>query len=105
VGKWQPRVPRERANFVATYAVDDAWSATLGARYSGKQYGTLDNADPNGDAYTGFSRFFVVDARLRYAINQHFTAALGVDNLNNTTYWAFHPYPQRTWVAELKAKL
>jgi iron complex outermembrane receptor protein len=105
VGKWQPRVPRTRANFVATYSADDAWSATLGARYSGKQYGTLDNADPNGDAYTGFSRFFVVDARLRYVISKNFTAALGVDNLNNTTYWAFHPYPQRTWVAELKAKL
>jgi iron complex outermembrane recepter protein len=105
VGKWQPRVPRERANVVATYRANDAWSATLGARYSGKQYGTLDNTDPNGDAYTGFSRFFVVDARLRYAINQNFTAALGVDNLNNNTYWAFHPYPQRTWVAELKAKI
>ena len=27
---------------------------------------------------------------------------LGVDNLNDRTYWAFHPYTQRTLVAELR---
>ena len=53
----------------------------------------------------GFSKFFVVDARIRYRIDRQWSAAVGIDNLNNRTYWAFHPYPQRTFVAELKFDL
>jgi iron complex outermembrane receptor protein len=30
---------------------------------------------------------------------------VGIDNLNNNKYWAFHPYTQRTYVAELKFDL
>jgi len=105
VGHDQPRVPRVRATLLATYRPDDRWSYTVGARYSGKQYGTLDNSDPNGFAYMGFSKFFVVDARIRYRIDRQWSASFGIDNLNNNKYWAFHPYPQRTYVAELKFDL
>ena len=101
IGKWQPRVPRWRANLLATYRPNEQWTATLGARYSGKQFNTLDNADPNGFAYTGTSKFFVVDARVRYKLDKHWSAAVGVDNLNNYEYWNFHPYPKRTYIAEL----
>ena len=66
VGKWQPRVPRWRATVVGTWQASDRWSATLGARYSGQQYSTLDNSDPNGFAYQGASKYFTVDARLLY---------------------------------------
>ncbi|MES2069600.1 MAG: TonB-dependent receptor [Pseudomonadota bacterium] len=102
VGKRQPRVPDWRANFVATYRQDDQLSYTFGARYSGKQYGSLDNSDPNGNAYTGFSSFFVTDVRLRYQFAKQWSASIGIDNLNNAKYWAFHPYTQRTAMAELK---
>jgi iron complex outermembrane receptor protein len=71
-----------------------------GARYSGRQFGQLDNSDTHDMAYTGFSRFFVTDLRLRYRAGQ-WSASLGIDNLANTQYWAFHPYPQRTLHAEL----
>jgi iron complex outermembrane receptor protein len=102
VGKWQPRVPKWRATLLASYRPDDRWVYTLGARYSGRQYGQLDNSDGNGNAYTGFSDYFVVDARVRYRFDRNWTAAIGVDNLNNEKYWAFHPYPQRTVTAELR---
>jgi iron complex outermembrane receptor protein len=102
VGKWQPRVPRWRATLLASWRANEAWSATLGLRYSGRQYGTLDNSDPNGNAYTGFSDYLVLDARLRYRFDRQWSAAVGVDNLNNDKYWAYHPYTQRTLVAELK---
>jgi iron complex outermembrane receptor protein len=105
VGKWQPRIPEWRATGVATYALSDKLSATLAARYSGKQYSTLDNSDVNGFAYQGTSKYFTADARVRYRINQQWSAALGIDNLNNYQYWNFHPYPQRTYVAELKFDL
>lgn len=101
VGKWQPRVPNWRANLVASYRANERQSSTLGIRYSGRQYGTLDNSDINPNTYTGVSRFLVADLRLRYQIDRLWSAALGIDNLNNQTYWAFHPYAQRSIVAEL----
>jgi iron complex outermembrane recepter protein len=103
VGKNQPRVPQWRANAVASYKPDAKWAYTLAARYSGKQYGQLDNSDINGNSYLGFSSFFVADARITYQINRQWRSAFGVDNLNNQRYWAFHPYPQRSWTAELQA--
>ena len=101
VGKWQPRIPEWRASAVATYRFSEQLSATLGARYSGRQYSTLDNSDPNGFAYQGASKYFTVDMRVRYRIDKHWSAALGIDNANNYKYWNFHPYPQRAYSAEL----
>jgi iron complex outermembrane receptor protein len=105
VDKWQPRIPQWRATGQATWRVDDRLAATLAARYSGRQYSTLDNSDPNGFAYQGASKYFTTDLRLTYRIDRQWTAAVGIDNLNNYKYWNFHPYPQRTWVAELKFDL
>ncbi len=102
VGKWQPRIPEWRASAVATYRVNDKLAATLAARYSGRQYSTLDNSDINGFAYQGASKYFTVDARLRYRIDKHWSAAVGIDNANNYKYWNFHPYPQRSYTAEVK---
>ena len=105
VGQWQPRIHEWRATAVATYRPDDTWSYTLGVRYSGKQYSTLDNSDPNGFAYQGASRYFTTDVRVRYQITKQVSAAVGIDNLNNYKFWNFHPYPQRTYMAELKVDL
>jgi iron complex outermembrane recepter protein len=104
-GKWQPRVPRWRGTLLLSYKPSDVWTHTLGARYSGVQYNNLDNSDVNGHSYTGSSNFFVVDWRTRYRIAKQWTASVGVDNLNNQKYWAFHPYTQRTLMAELKYDL
>jgi iron complex outermembrane receptor protein len=105
VGKWQPRVPRWRANAVATWRATETISGTLGLRYSGKQFNSLDNSDPNGARYQGASRFLVADMRLRWQPTKQWSASLGIDNLNNALYWNFHPYPLRTYVAELKFDL
>ena len=102
VGQWQPRVPQWRATLLATYRPDERWSFTGGARYSGKQYGTLDNSDPNGATYTGVSNFLAADVRVQYRVNQQWKLSAGIDNVGNLTYWAFHPYTQRTCSAELR---
>ena len=103
-GKWQPRVPDWRGNLLATYRLGEKWTTTLGARYSGKQYNTLDNSDPNGTAYTGVSNFFTVAARVRYEISDQLTLSLSADNLNGDNYWNFHHYPQRTYAAEVEMR-
>jgi iron complex outermembrane recepter protein len=103
VGKWQPRVPDWRANALASYRIADRWTTTLGARYSGTQYNTLDNSDTNAFSYTGTSQFLVFDARVRCRVGERWIASLGIDNLGDEKYWAFHPYTQRTVSAELSA--
>ncbi|KQU78629.1 TonB-dependent receptor [Rhizobacter sp. Root16D2] len=105
VGKWQPRVPRWRASALAAWRVDERWTVSYGARYSGRQYGSLDNSDTNGFTYMGTSKYFTTDVRVRVAIDKQWHAAFGIDNLNNYQYWNFHPYPQRTYSAELRYDL
>jgi len=105
VGKWQPRIPEWRAAGVATYRANDRLAVTLAARYSGKQFSTLDNSDPNGFAYQGASKYFTADLRTTYRFSKQWSGAFGIENLNNYKYWNFHPYPQRTLVAELKFDL
>ena len=102
VGKQQPNIPRWRATAVASYRFNPQWAATLGARYSGAQYRTLNNADVNGYAYQGVSKYFTTDLRVRWQVSRSVTAAFGIENLNNYKYWNFHPYPQRSYMAELQ---
>ncbi len=102
IGKYQPRVPVWRATALASYRINNQWTTSLGGRYSGTQYSTLDNSDPNGFAYQGASRYLTFDLRVRYQIAQQWSAAIGIDNLNDYKYWNFHPYPQRTVTAELR---
>lgn len=105
IGKQQPRVPRWRASLLLSWRATDELSASFGARYGSPQYGSLNNADPNGYAYQGFSPYFTTDLRLRWRLDRRLSAALGIDNLNNYEYWNFHPYPQRTYIAELRYDL
>lgn len=105
VGKRQPNIPRVRAAALASYRWTPRWTTSAGARYSGRQYRTLDNSDVNGFAYMGVSPLVVVDLRARVQIDRTLSAAFGIDNVNNRTYWNFHPYPQRTFFAELRADL
>jgi iron complex outermembrane receptor protein len=101
VNKFIPQLPRWRANAVATYRPDDDWSFTLGARYSDRSFGTIDNSDPVSHTYQGFDGYFVLDARAQYKLNGNWTLSAGVDNLNNDKYFLFHPFPQRTFLMEI----
>jgi iron complex outermembrane recepter protein len=105
IGKWQPNVPRWRATALAVWRFAPAWSASLGARYSGRQYRTLDNNDFNGFTYQGASKYFTTDLRLRWQVARQWAVGFGIDNLNNYKYWNFHPYPQRSYSADLKFDL
>ena len=95
-------MPRWRATGLAVWQATPQLSASLGARYSGRQFSTLDNSDPNGFAYQGASKYFTTDVRLRWKFDRQWQVAVGIDNLNNYQYWNFHPYPQRTFHAEIR---
>ncbi len=101
-GALMPRIPQWRATFGATYKVNDQLSATVNGRYSDAAFGQLNNSDINHKTYTGVGGYFVVDTKVNYKINKQFTLSGGIDNINNDNYWIFHPFPQRTYMAQLK---
>jgi iron complex outermembrane receptor protein len=98
VGKRVPFVPDWRAKFGVTYRPNDSWAYTVAARYSGKQYSTLDNTDSVSHVYGAFDNFFVVDLKIHYNATKNFAFDFGIDNLFNEQYFLFHPFPGRTFV-------
>lgn len=102
VGKRVPYVPDWRAKFGATYRPNDQWAYTVAARYSGKQYSTLDNTDVISHVYGAFDNYFVVDMKIHYNATQNFAFDFGIDNLFNEQYFLFHPFPGRTYVMAAK---
>ena len=101
-GKHQPRLPTWRANAVVTYRANENFSATVNVRYSSGQFGQLNNTDTNGFAYTGLTSYLVADVMAKYRITKQWTAIAGINNVNNDKYWIFHPFPQRTYFAQLR---
>jgi len=101
-GKHVPNVPDWRATFGATYKPNEAWSFTAAARYSGKQYSTLDNTDVVSNVAGAFDSFFVVDLRAQYAPNPRTTIGFGIDNVGNEQYTLYHPFPSRTFIVDAR---
>ena len=104
VGKRLPQLPRWRGAMVATYTPPalPKLDVTLAARYSDRSFATIDNSDHYANTYQGFGAFFVMDAHVRYRLNDHLAADVGVDNLNDRKYFVFHPFPQRTFLVDLR---
>jgi iron complex outermembrane receptor protein len=105
VGKFIPQLPKLRGDVVATYRpewLDEGKLAfTVAGRYSDRSYGTIDNSDPVSHTFQGFDGFFVLDTRVHYQMDDNWSLAAGIDNINNDKYFLYHPFPQRTFVLEI----
>jgi iron complex outermembrane recepter protein len=104
-GKRVPNVPEWRSTFGVTYRPNDSWAYTVAARYTGKQYATLDNTDIIPHVYQAFDPFFVVDMKIHYNATKNFSFDFGIDNIFNEQYFLFHPFPGRTFVLAAKYAL
>ncbi len=109
VGTDQPRIPDWRATLMGVYRANDKLSLSLAGRYSGRQHNQLYDTvnkkyvDVNPNVYGAVSHYFVLDAKATYKVADKWTAALGVNNLNNFKYYVNpNPYPQRTWFASAR---
>jgi len=105
IGKRPPQVPTRRATLVTTWHPNEAIALTAAARYGSRSFGTIDNSDSIGNTYQGFGRYFVVDLRATVKVAEHWSLALGIDNVNNDRYFLYHPFPQRAFVASVGWKL
>jgi iron complex outermembrane receptor protein len=102
-GKRQPRVPEWRASATIAYRATDKLTTSVSGRYSSPQFSQLNNTDINPETYgSGGNSYFVVDLKARYQITKQISASAGIDNVNNQEVWLFHPFPSRTYFAQLK---
>jgi iron complex outermembrane receptor protein len=104
VGKHVPNIPMWRVTAGATYRPNACWALTAALRYSSKQYSTLDNTDTVQNVFQAFDPFTVVDLRAQYRFSETATASFGIDNVGNAKYTLFHPFPQRTYLADVRIK-
>ncbi|MGY2735983.1 TonB-dependent receptor [Sphingomonas sp. UYP23] len=102
VGMLLPSVPHWKATAVATWRPVDGVALTAAARYASRNYGSLDNSDVVGNTYQGFYKYLVVDLRAQVRVAEHMELGIGVDNVNNDRYFLFHPFPQRSFAADVK---
>ena len=101
-GMMQPRIPTWRSTFTVSYSPLPKLTTSVSGRYSSAMYSQMNNSDTNHSTYVGNSSYFVVDTKVNYQFTKQWSANVGIDNINNQNYWIYHPFPQRTYVAQLK---
>lgn len=101
VGRRFPRIPRWQVKSMVTWRATASLTLSAAARFSSRQFNTLDNSDPHG-GFGGTDPFLVADLRATWRAGEHVLAALGCDNINDDRYHVFHTMPGRTWIAELR---
>jgi iron complex outermembrane receptor protein len=102
-GKRQPRVPEWRASATVAYRPTDKLTTSVSGRYSSAQFSQLNNSDINPETYGGGGdAYFMVDLRTKYQFTKQLSASAGIDNVTDQQAWLFHPFPSRTYFAELK---
>ena len=100
-GKLIPQVPRRRATLLATWRPTDRLSLTGGLRYSSRMFGTIDNSDVVGHTFQGFEGFTSIDVRAVYRVTSSIDISAGIENFTDRRNFLFHPFPGRTFTAEL----
>lgn len=102
-GNQFPRIPYWRINGQARYSFATDWRLSSGFRYGSRPNTNLEGTQ-RGDTYGYSSEQFILDGRLSYQVNPSTEVSFGIDNINNDKAWAFHPFSQRTYLAEVKWK-
>jgi len=75
--------------------------ASLGFRMNTETANDLEHTQ-FGDTFGYASEQFILDARVNWDVTDEARISFGVDNLTNDASWAFHPFPQRTFILEAR---
>jgi iron complex outermembrane receptor protein len=99
-----PRIPKWRINADIRYDFTPTLHGSLGMRYASRPNTDLFGLQ-RGDTFGFTSELFALDVRMNWDVTQQVTFSAGVDNVTNDRAWVFHPYPQRTFLAEVGWKI
>jgi iron complex outermembrane receptor protein len=95
------RIPKWRINGNVRYDFTESLRGSVGWRYNTRPNSDLEGLR-RGDTFGYSSEQFIVDLRMSYAVSDNVEISGGIDNVNNDKAWAFHPFPQRTFLIEAK---
>ena len=96
-----PRLPRFRLGLFGIYHVTPFWQGSLGVRYSSNQFNDLTNADTATDVFGAIDGYAFLDAKLTRWLPGGGRLSFGVDNITNEEAYVHHPWPKRTFFAEV----
>lgn len=104
-GNEWPRIPQWRANGTLTYHATENWDNIIAVQYRSAQFGQDDNSDRFGHVYGSSDDYVLVNFKTAYSmdVGHDITAkfSVGIDNILDEDYYDHHPYPQRTYFANI----
>ena len=105
IGNEWPRLPKWRANATATYHTTANWDNVLSVQYRNDQFSNENNDDVNQGVFGTSSAYVLLNFKTMYSLDvgNGITTrfSVGIDNILNEKYYDFHPYPQRTYFANI----
>ena len=90
------RMPKWRANVLATYHLTNDWDIGATMAYASDSYGRLDNTDNEDNVYSAQDRFLRLGVKTTYQLSDHSKVSVGVDNMTDEIAYVAHPWPGRT---------
>lgn len=105
VDKEWVRIPKWRANATLTYHTTPGWDNIVSVQYRSRQHINPDNSDTVGHVFGASDDYVLVNFKSAYqmelgnGVKARFS--VGVDNILDEDYYDHHPYPQRTFFANI----
>lgn len=100
-----PRLPIWRSNLMSSWHVNDELTLAANFQYASDAYNNLDNNDNEDQVYGAVDSYFRIGLRSAWQVTSQWKASVGVDNLTNQIAYVAHPYPGRTWYANISYDL
>lgn len=105
VGNEWVRIPKWRANGTLTYHTTPEWDNIVAVQYRSKQFSLDDNSDINWHVFGASDDYVLVNFKSAYKLDigngMKARFSVGADNILDEDYFDFHPYPQRTYFANI----
>lgn len=103
-GKYMTQTPRRMAN-IGLQGGQGPWSGSLSGHYVGKIYGNDENKDTYSNVYGSYDAYFVLNAKLSYAIRKGLKFSLSADNLLDREYYESNKAMGRAIYGEIAWKM
>lgn len=73
----------------------------MNVQYASDSFGRIDNSDTQDNVYGAQDAYERVGLKSTYRMNNGLSFGLGIDNLTNDVAYVAHPWPGRTFYANL----
>lgn len=104
VGKQLKYIPKRMAN-VGLEGARGFWSGSILGHYASKAYSDDKNLDTVNGVPGSTDPYFIVNAKLGYAISKSVSISFSVNNLTDKTYYQYSRMPGRTGTVGFTGKL